>query len=126
MLRIFAGAIIMQHGAQKLFGILGGVDGAGHVARWGTLSSVAGPIELVGGALVIVGLFTRPVAFVLAGEMAVAYFWVHVHRSFWPIINKGELAATLCFVFLYLSATGAGAFSVDYLRLRRRPQPIMQ
>ena len=125
-LRIFAGAVLWQHGAQKLFGLLGGVDGAGHSARMGfTLIGIAGPLEFFGGLLIIAGLFTRPVAFILAGEMAVAYFLVHYPRSFWPIANHGELPVILCFVFLYLAATGAGIFSLDYLRLRKRPPSIM-
>ncbi len=116
----------MQHGAQKLVGILGGIDGAGHTATLGTLAWVAGIIELIGGALVFVGLFTRPVAFIIAGELAVAYFMVHAPRDFWPIVNKGELAVALCFIFLYLAATGAGAFSLDYIRTRRKPHPVMR
>jgi putative oxidoreductase len=127
LLRIFAGGVIAQHGAQKLFGVLGGVDGAGHSAVMGlTLSGIAGPIEFIGGVLVIVGLFTRPVAFILAGEMAVAYFLMHFPRGFWPVQNHGDLPVVLCFAFLYIAATGAGAFSLDGLRNARRPGPIMR
>jgi putative oxidoreductase len=122
LLRIFAGAIIMQHGAQKLFGLLGGMGGTGASAHMGTLMWVGGIIEFFGGLLVLIGLFTRVAAFLLAGMMATAYFTVHVERAFWPIINHGELALTLCFVFLYLASTGAGAVSFDYARARRRPQ----
>lgn len=124
-LRVFAGGIILQHGAQKLFGVLGGMGGHGEIAHFGTLQWTAGVIETVGGLLLLLGLFTRVAAFFLSGEMAVAYFLVHAKRGFWPIINKGELAVTLCFVFLYFAATGAGAFSLDWLRLRHRPQPVM-
>jgi putative oxidoreductase len=80
---------------------------------------LAGVLELVGGTLLLLGLFTRPVAFVLAGEMAYAYFTAHAPRGFWPIANGGELAALYCFIFLYLAATGAGPWSADR-RLRRR------
>lgn len=125
LLRIFAGAIVMQHGAQKLFGLLGGAGGPGQVAQFGTLPWVAGILEFVGGLLILAGLFTRPAAFLLAGEMAVAYFTVHAERDFWPVLNRGELAITLCFIFLYLATTGAGAFSVDRWLARRRREPIM-
>jgi putative oxidoreductase len=119
-LRIFAGAVLWQHGAQKLFGLFGGMDGAGHSAAVGlTLIGIAGPLEFFGGLLIIAGLFTRSVAFLLAGEMAVAYFLMHSPRSFWPIANHGEVPVILCFVFLYLAATGAGIFSLDYLRARK-------
>ena len=79
---------------------------------------VAGVIEFVGGLLLLVGLFTRPVAFIVAGEMAVAYFMQHAPRGLWPILNMGELAVLYCFVFLYLAVAGGGAWSID--RLRRR------
>lgn len=126
LLRIFAGAVICQHGAQKLFGLLGGVDGAGHAAGINlTLSGIAGPLEFFGGLLIIIGLFTRGVAFILAGEMAVAYFLMHSPRGFWPVMNHGELPVILCFVFLYLAATGAGVFSIDHLRTRNRPSSVM-
>lgn len=126
-LRIFAGAVICQHGAQKLFGAVGGVDGAGHAAAVGpTLTGVAGPLEFLGGLLVILGLFTRPVAFLLSGEMAVAYFLFHAPKSFWPIVNHGEVPVLLCFAFLYLASTGAGMFSLDYLRTRNRPSLVMR
>ncbi len=126
VLRIFAGAILCQHGAQKLFGVLGGVDGAGHAAALNlSLRGIAGPLEFFGGILIILGLFTRVVAFILSGEMAVVYFLMHSPRSFWPIANHGELPVILCFVYLYFAATGAGIFSLDYLRRRNRPTAIM-
>lgn len=125
LLRLFAGAIIMQHGSQKLFGLLGGMGGAGEVAHIGTLLWFGGIIEFFGGLLVFVGLFTRIAAFLLAGELAVAYFTVHFQRGFWPILNHGELAVALCFIFLYLAATGAGAISLDYIMARRRPSSVM-
>jgi putative oxidoreductase len=80
----------------------------------------AGVIELLGGVLLMIGLFTRPAGIVMSGEMAVAYFTVHARNGFWPIQNKGELAVMLCFVFLYFAATGAGAVSLDYLLGRRQ------
>lgn len=119
-LRVFAGAVYMQHGAQKLFGALGG-----HVSAVGTLSWTGGVIETLAGALIIVGLFTRVAAFIAAGEMAVAYFKFHAPRGFWPIINHGEVPVLLCFIFLYLAATGPGPYSLDYLRTRKRPHPVM-
>lgn len=125
LLRIFAGAIIMQHGSQKLFGFLGGMDGAGQMAHIGTLLWTGGIIEFFGGLLIVFGFYTRIVAFLLAGEMAVAYFTVHARRAFWPILNNGELAITLCFIFLYLAATGAGAISIDWVRTRQRPRSVM-
>ena len=80
---------------------------------------IGGLLEVVGGALLLVGLFTRPVAFVLAGEMAVAYFQFHFPKSFWPTVNQGVPAVLYCFVFLYLSAAGAGPWSIDALRRKR-------
>jgi putative oxidoreductase len=125
LLRLFAGAIIAQHGAQKLFGVLGGLGGTpGAAAPFLHQFWFAGVIELFGGILLILGLFTRVAGFIMSGEMAVAYFTVHAHNGFWPIQNKGELAVTLCFVFLYFAATGAGAVSLDYL-LARRSKPAI-
>ncbi len=116
LLRVMASAAFMQHGAQKLFGVLGG-----QVQAVGSLMWFAGIIELVGGAFILAGLFTRPIAFLMAGQMAVAYFTAHFPQGFWPTVNQGELALLYCFIFLYFSATGAGAVSLDYIRLRRKP-----
>lgn len=119
-LRTFAGAMICQHGAQKLFGLFGGVDGAGGAIGFHmTLTGIAGPLEFFGGLLIMFGLFTQVAAFLLSGEMAVIYFLMHFSKSFWPITNRGELPVILCFVYLYLAATGSGVFSLDYLRARR-------
>jgi putative oxidoreductase len=115
LLRIVAGFLFFQHGLPKLFGGFGS-RGA---AEFGTQFWFAGIIEVVGGALVAVGLFTSPVAFVAAGEMAVAYFQAHAPRGFWPIQNGGELAALYCFVFLYFAAVGSGKWSLDSVFRRR-------
>jgi putative oxidoreductase len=99
------------HGGQKLFGLFGGPQATIH----DPLMLVAGIFEFVGGLCVALGLKTRPIAFLLCGEMAVAYFKVNFHGSFWPIENGGELAVLYCFFFLYLSARGAGNASIDRL-----------
>ncbi len=111
ILRIASALLFLQHGTAKLVGFP-------HVARFDKLElwsllGLAGVIEVVGGLLLLVGLFTRPVAFILSGQMAVAYFYAHAKTSFFPIQNQGELAALYCFVFLYLSAAGGGAWGLD-------------
>jgi len=111
VLRIVTALLFMQHGSQKLFGLPAGQGGTVSLM---SLMGVAGILELVGGLLLLLGLFTRPVAFILAGEMAVAYFMVHAPQGFWPLLNQGELAALYCFVFLYLCTAGGGSWSVDY------------
>jgi len=121
ILRIVAALILMQHGSQKLFHFP--PSGApGPVAPLVLMSQngLAGILEFFGGMMLLLGLFTRPVAFILAGEMAVAYFQVHAPRAFLPIVNRGELAAILCFVFLYLAFAGGGSWSVDALMRRSR------
>ena len=117
VLRIAVAILLMQHGGQKLFNYP-----AGHgTVPLQSLLGVAGILELGGGALLLVGLFTRPVAFILSGQMAVAYFMAHAKHGFWPVQNGGELAVVYCFIFLYLSAAGAGALSIDGLRKGRKP-----
>jgi putative oxidoreductase len=111
LLRIAAGLAFAQHGAQKLFGVLGG-SAVELVSQRG----LAGIIEFVGGIMIALGLFTSPVAFIASGEMAVAYFQAHAPRNFWPIQNGGELAVLYCFIFLYLSAIGSGKLSIDAIR----------
>ncbi len=111
LLRIAAALLLLQHGTAKLFGVP-------HVAMFDGLQVIsllgaAGIIEVVGGVLVLLGLFTRPAAFILSGQMAVAYFLFHAGQEFWPILNKGELAALYCFVFLFFAAAGPGAFALD-------------
>ncbi len=116
-MRIVVGFLFWLHGLQKLFGILGR-DEPVELMSW---LGAAGVIESIGGVLIILGLFTRPVAFILAGEMAIAYFMVHMPRDLWPIMNRGELSALYCWTYLFFAANGAGAFSLDgLLRARRR------
>lgn len=122
-LRIAAGVFFMLHGGQKLLGWFGGIDGSGGTVAIGSMMGVAGVIELVGGALLALGLLTRPAAFLMAGEMAVAYFMQHFPNGFWPIQNRGETAALYCFIFLFFMAHGAGRFSLD-AAIQRRPREI--
>ena len=111
LLRIVAGLAFAQHGAQKLFGVMGG-----SAVSLATQRGLAGIIEFVGGILIALGLFTSPVAFLASGEMAWAYFQSHFPRGLWPIQNGGELAVLYCFIFLYLSAVGSGKLSIDSIR----------
>jgi putative oxidoreductase len=113
--RIVIGLLFACHGAQKLFGVLGGTRQLGDPE-----GLVAGCIELVGGSLVAVGLAGSVAAFVASGEMAVAYFRAHAPIGFWPIQNGGEWAVLYCFFFLYVAAKGSGRFSLDSLIHRRR------
>ncbi|MBB3591167.1 putative oxidoreductase [Rhizobium sp. BK529] len=108
-LRIMTALLFIEHGMMKLFGFPA-AQGDGPLP---TLFVVAGLLELVGGLLVLIGFATRPVAFLLAGEMAIAYFMAHMPRSFFPAINQGDAAILFCFVFLYIFFAGAGAWSVD-------------
>jgi putative oxidoreductase len=109
--RFVTGFLFMFHGAQKLFGMFGGMNG--HAAVMGSLPWFAAVIEVFGGLLVAIGLFTRVAAFICSGEMAVAYFMMHQPRGLWPIENGGEPAALYCFAFLYIATRGGGTFSVD-------------
>ncbi len=113
VLRVGAALLFMEHGAQKLFGLLGGINGHGAAASFPSLFGVAGPIELFGGLLVLVGLLTRPVAAIMAGEMLVAYLKVHFPRGPWPIRNMGELALLYLVVWLFFALHGPGPVSVD-------------
>ncbi|MGA2260443.1 MAG: DoxX family protein [Acidobacteriota bacterium] len=108
VMRIVISSTFMAHGLQKTLGLLGGKQ-----VPFLSLVGVAGYIELIGGILLLIGLFTRPVAFVLCGLMAVAYFMQHAPNGFWPIVNHGELAVLYCFIFLYLFFSGAGPWSLD-------------
>ncbi len=115
LLRIITGFLFIPHGAQKLFGWLGGMGGGGQTAPFLGLIWVAGGLEFFGGLAILLGVFTRPIAFVLSGFMAVAYFMGHAPKGFWPLLNQGELAALYCFVFLFLSAAGGGPHTLDRL-----------
>jgi putative oxidoreductase len=119
LLRIVIGFTFCCHGAQKLFGLFGGMGGHGAKATALSLLWFAAILEFFGGLLVILGLFTRPVALMLCGEMAVAYFRAHAPRGFWPITNMGELAVLYCFIFLYFFAAGPGPLSLDRLVRKR-------
>ncbi|HSI43324.1 MAG TPA: DoxX family protein [Methylotenera sp.] len=112
ILRIVTGFLFLQHGSAKLLGIphLAMFEG-GVPLMW--LMGVAGILELVGGSLILLGLFTRPVAFILSGQMAVAYFMAHAPNGFLPILNQGELAALYSFIFLYFAFAGGGKLSLD-------------
>lgn len=114
-LRIVTALLFIQHGTAKLFGFPTAMP---MEIELFSLFGLAGVLELVGGLLILVGLFTRPVAFILSGEMAVAYFMVHLPQGFHPMLNQGELAILYCFIFLYLVFAGPGAWSVDGVRVK--------
>jgi putative oxidoreductase len=116
VLRIVAAFMFVQAGSMKLFAFPIGMPPDGGTAPLMTQVGIGGLLEFVGGALLLVGLFTRPVAFILSGEMAVAYFQFHAPQGFWTIVNQGQPAVLYCFIWLYLSAAGAGPWSVDALR----------
>lgn len=118
VLRIAAAYLFMAHGTQKLFAFP--VAKPRDPVDLASLAGVAGVLEVFGGLLLLVGLWSRPVAFILAGQMAYAYFSAHAPRGFWPILNGGELAALYCFLWLYLAAAGPGPLSVDALRGKGR------
>jgi len=111
LMRLVFAFLFACHGAQKLFGLLGG-----HPQLHNPWMLTAGVLEFGGAIFIALGLYARPVAFVLSGEMAVAYFKAHFPGGFWPIVNHGELAVLYCFFFLYLTVRGAGALSIDELR----------
>ncbi len=114
VLRIVLGLVLLQYGLAKLFGwpALRMFENV----QWFSLWGIAGMFELVGGTLLILGLFTQPVAFILSGEMAAAYFIEHFPHSFLPILSAGDLAVSLCFAFLYISFAGGGPWSLDAMR----------
>ena len=115
LLRVVAGFTFSLHGMQKLLGLFSGFNGKGAAVPFASLFWFAGALELIGGLLVILGLFTSPVAFILCGEMAVAYFKAHFPHGLLPLVNHGELAVLYCFIFLYLCTAGAGPLSLDSL-----------
>jgi putative oxidoreductase len=116
VLRIAAAFLFIQFGTAKLFGFPAPIMPGGGTAPLASLAGVAGFLETFLGAPLLLGLFTRPVAFLLAGEMAVAYFYGHARQGFWPVLNQGTPAVLFCFVFLYLSAAGPGPWSLDAWR----------
>lgn len=116
VLRIMSGLLLLQHGTTKYLNFPAGpMNNASPL----TMSGFAGILELIGGVLLVIGLFTRPVAFVISGMCAVAYFYAHAPRGFFPILNGGELAALYSFVFLYLAAAGGGPWSADKALLEK-------
>lgn len=117
VLRVMSGLLLLQHGTAKLlkFPVMQSMANVSLTSPGG----IAGILELVGGILLVIGLFTRPTAFILSGMTAVAYFMAHAGRNFFPILNGGELAALYCFVFLYLAAAGGGSWSADAMVRRR-------
>jgi len=123
LLRIVAAFLFMQVGSAKLFAFPAAIMPGGGTAPLGSLPWFAGVLEVFGGALLLVGLFTRPIAFLLSGEMAVAYFYGHAPQGFWPVLNMGTDAAFFAFLFLYFSAAGAGPWSLDAWLRRDLPQP---
>ena len=116
LLRIISAAIFILSGTSKLFAFPMGMPPDNSTAVFPSQVWIGGFLEVVGGALLLIGLFTRPVAFILSGEMAVAYFQFHHPHSFWPTVNQGIPAILYCFLFLYLSAAGPGPWSVDAAR----------
>ncbi len=116
LLRIVAGLLFLEHGAMKILAFPAGPG----LFRLSPLSTASGLIELVGGALAVLGLFVRPAAFIMSGEMAVAYFMAHLPRGFLPLVNQGEAAILYCFVYLYLAAAGGGPWGLDAWRAARR------
>jgi putative oxidoreductase len=120
LLRIVSGLLFLEHGLQKIFDFPPALAPRPYVLM-SLAPGAAGLLELVGGTLLLLGLFSRPVAFVLSGEMAAAYFIGHAPKSLFPILNGGDAAVLYCFVFLFLSAAGPGPWSLDALRAPRTP-----
>lgn len=120
VLRIMTALLFIEHGTAKLFGFPADPQMAGITLF--SLMGLAGVLEVVGGALILIGLCTRPVAFVLAGFMAVAYFMAHAPQSFFPMLNMGDAAILYCFIFLYLMVAGPGSWSIDSLK---SPEPVI-
>jgi putative oxidoreductase len=122
LLRVVAGLLFFQAGATKILGWFGGMPPGMPPPAVMSQIWIGGMLELVGGVLILLGLFTRPVAFILSGEMAVAYWQFHAPNGTWPVQNQGVPAVLFCFLFLYMAARGGGEYSLDaMLRGRRRP-----
>ena len=124
ILRIMAAFLFIQFGTTKVFGLPAPVMPGGGTAAAGSLAWVAGMLEAFGGLFLFLGLFTRPVAFILSGEMAFAYFLGHAPQGFWPVLNEGHPAVLFCFLFLYFSAAGAGPWSLDAKRGKDRTHAL--
>jgi len=116
VLRMVAALIFLQAGTMKLFAWPAGMPPDNSTAELMSQVGIAGVLEVFGGGLLLLGLFTRPVAFILSGEMAVAYFQFFAGQSLWPVVNNGVAPALYCFVWLYFSAAGAGPWSLDAMR----------
>jgi putative oxidoreductase len=119
VLRLAAGLQFLEHGTQKFFSV---PTRTGPAPDLMSLLGAQGCLEIAGGMMIIVGLFTRPVAFVLAGDMAFAYFMVHFPKNVFPALNGGDTAILFCFVFLYMAAAGGGVWSIDAARARQTPK----
>jgi len=121
LLRVVAGLLFFQAGSMKMLGWFGGMPGhPGSTAPLMSQIGIGGVLEFFGGLAIMLGLLTRPVAFILSGEMAVAYWQFHAPNGAWPIRNHGEPAVLLCFIFLYMAARGGGDWSLDALLRRKR------
>src|SRR4051794_640761 len=120
LLRVVAGWLFLQSGSVILFGWFGGMPGGASPPLMSQIG-IGGVLELVGGLAILLGLFTRPVAFVLSGEMAVAYWQFHAPHGAWPVLNHGESSVLFCFIFLYMAAQGSGDWSLDAL-IKRKPR----
>lgn len=118
LLRVVTALLFIQAGGMKLFGWFGGMPGGATAPLWSQIW-IGGVLEVVGGAAIMVGLFTRPIAFILSGQMAVAYWQFHAPSGRWPIQNHGEMAVLMCFIFLYMAAKGGGDWSLDSLMFRK-------
>jgi putative oxidoreductase len=119
ILRIIASFLFIQHGTNKILGYPLNPGDQWNAPELFTMRWFAGVLELFGGILLLLGLFTRPVAFILSGQMAVAYFYAHANQGFWTLLNRGELAALYSFLFLYLAVVGGGIWSLDRLWRRK-------
>ena len=119
LLRVVAGLLFFQAGGMKLFGWFGGMPGGGTAPLMSQVG-IGGALEFFGGIAIMLGLLTRPVAFILSGEMAVAYWQFHAPHGAWPIVNQGQPAVLFCFIFLCMAAQGAGNWSLDELIQRKR------
>ena len=123
IMRIMAALLFIEPGSAKLFAFPVAIMTGGGTAAIASLPGIAGILEVFGGLCLLLGFFTRPVAFVLSGEMAVAYFIGHAPHGFWPIVNHGELAILFCFVWLFLAAAGPGPWSIDATRQHQSARP---